>query len=69
MKKKKKWDLQKLETRADSCQNKVNEKIMNTKEDDESIESSYNNLKKAGLEAAKTEQRAQQKGSLELLMR
>ena len=54
MKKKKKWDLQKLETRAESCQNKVNENIMNTKEDDESIESSYNILKKAGLEAAKT---------------
>ena len=49
------WDLQKLEEKVESFQNKVNETIRDNKQDDVSIEGRWKMLRKAVLEAAKTE--------------
>ena len=46
---------QKLEVKVESFQNKVNEKVRDTKQDDLFIEGRWKMLKKAVLEAAKTE--------------
>ena len=53
--KKLQWDLQKLEAKVESFQNKVNEKIRETKQDDVGIEGRWRMLKNGVLEAAKTE--------------
>ena len=53
--KKLQWDLQTLEATVESFQNKVNEKIRDTKQDDVSIEGRWIMLKNAVLEAVKTE--------------
>ena len=53
--KKLQWDRQKLEAKVESFQNKVNEKIRDTKLDDVSIKGRWRMLKNAVLEAAKTE--------------
>ena len=49
------WDLQKLDTKVESFQHKVNEKIGDTMQDDVSIEGRWKMLKNAVLEAANTE--------------
>ena len=66
------WDLQKLEAKVESFQNKVIEKIRDTKQDDVSIEGRWRMLKNAVLEAAKTEvgyKMTRKQGSHESLMR